>query len=80
MSRVRMVHPNLPGQEITVPELAEYGHRRSGWITPEEAATSAPDETESAPEPVATSRSTPEPTKPAATARRTNPLSGQDKE
>lgn len=41
MSRVRMVHPTLPGQEIEIPEAAALGHRASGWITTEEAEAAA---------------------------------------
>lgn len=29
---IRMSHPDLPGQVITVPEAARNGHLRSGWV------------------------------------------------
>lgn len=29
---IRMSHPDLPGQVITVPEEARNGHLRSGWV------------------------------------------------
>lgn len=78
MSLVRMVHPELPPEQvIEVPELAVFGRRRSGWITTDEADTrgaGAP-----APTPPAAS-APPEPPKPAATRRGASPISGPDKE
>lgn len=66
--KIVMVHPNLPGQEITVPEAAELGHRSMGWVTKEEA-----DAAGITPElPPATAPES-EPTKPAATSPRRTP-------
>lgn len=73
MSRVRMIHPKLPGQDIHVPEQAVDGHLRTGWQVTEEPEPATPERDEPVETPSATD-------KPAATSRRftTSPPSGKE--
>lgn len=74
MRRVRMTHPNLPDQEIHVPEKAVSGHQNIGWQTDEDVErAAAANSAESA-------AATPATGTPAATPRRITSPSGKDKE
>lgn len=78
MSAEQMVHPDLPGQEITAIGPAARARRKAGWVTKDEADQVAAD---TATEPAAASTETsPVSPRSAAMRRTASPISGPDKE